>query len=217
MATNEPSLSVNPPIPWRGQTLILPAVIALAVAALIFQPLRNVMRVHLLAAEARRLGGWAEVPSEQAFYPWDTTVVQLRLHDVRVDPADFIRLARLPGFALVSHLDLSGTGLPDSAFVSLEGHPKITYLILSGTGLTNEGLRSIIKVPFLTMLNLSGTAVTDEGLELLIRNRDRLRLGNLNLTGTQVTPGGVRRLSQAFVNLFIKHPSAPNPAIDGQR
>lgn len=219
--TDDPLSAPPARSPLRKWELILLVLVILGivavVAAVIFQPLRDLVRFGHLQEEVRRLGGSAKVPSDQAFSPWDTTVVHVRFHDTHINPADFARLARLPAFALVSALDLSGTGLPDSALAPLEGHPKITALNLSGTGLTDEGLRSIIKIPFVMTLNLSGTVVTDEGLDLLIRHRDHLRLRSLDLNGTEVTPQGVREIWEAFdTMLFIRHFAAPNPAIDRQ-
>lgn len=80
----------------------------------------------------------------------------------------------VPGAGLVSlllplrkqlvQLDLSNTGIGDSAAKVISQCTGLRYLVLSNTKITDRSLASLASLPELRVLNLVGTQVTGEGL-----------------------------------------------------
>ena len=80
----------------------------------------------------------------------------------------------MPGAGLVSlllplrkqlvQLDLSNTGIGDSAAKVISQCTGLRYLVLSNTKITDRSLASLASLPELRVLNLVGTQVTGEGL-----------------------------------------------------
>ncbi len=82
--------------------------------------------------------------------------------------------------------------------------------------ITDRGMESIAKIPWLGNLRLSGIAVTDHGIEKLANRSGSWDLRGLDLTDTNVTAEGVRKLSKAFDFLVINHPAAVHPMSNKQ-
>jgi len=61
-------------------------------------------------------------------------------------------------------LDLSNTGIGDSAVKVISQCAGLRYLVLSNTKITDKSLASLASLPELRVLNLVGTQVTGEGL-----------------------------------------------------
>jgi hypothetical protein len=93
--------------------------------------------------------------------------------------------------------DLSGLTLSDQTFALLKRIGHITELNLSKTNLTDAQMETINDPEFsavILTLDLSNTTITDAGLAKLT---NLPALGDLKLTGTQVTTEGVDRFRQA--------------------
>jgi Leucine Rich repeat len=159
--------------------------------------------IDALHEEARRLGGYAEIPEGGMDLPWGLQIqVILDLAGPAVDDEVFGRLQHMPGFKHVQILSLGGTRITDRSLKLLENDRWILSLNLSRTAVTDRGMESLTKLPSLSGLELSGTDVTDAGLDVLTRSR--LDLRSIDLTGTRVTAEGLRRLTKAFPQIYIK-------------
>jgi hypothetical protein len=158
--------------------------------------------IYRLNEEAHRLGGGAEIP-EGAFVLWGFQIqVVADLNGPNVGDDELARLQRMPGFRHVQALDLGGTRITDRSLEVLEGCPRLFTLDLSRTGVTDKGMESLAKLPYLSGIGLSRTEVTDAGLDALIRSRPDLR--RVDLTRTKVTAEGLRKLREAFPQIYIR-------------
>jgi hypothetical protein len=94
-------------------------------------------------------------------------------------------------------VDLSGITLSDQTLARLKQIGHITELNLSKTNVTDAQMEIINDPEFsavILKLDLSDTGITDAGLAKLTNLH---ALGDLKLTGTQVTAEGVERFRQA--------------------
>ena len=168
--------------------------------------------VERLAEEARRFGGNAKIPTESGSdYSQGTIDVFVNLARSRVGDEEFARLASMPAFRHTRTLDLSDTRITDKSLRLLEHCPNMIGLNVSGTRITDNGLAFLVCVPHLSTISAARTAVTDRGLEALATRSDSWDLRGLDLTDTQVTAEGVRKILKAFEFLRINHPAAVHP------
>jgi len=112
-------------------------------------------------------------------------VRSLRLQKCRVHGA-LAPLALNRSLLLVELSDCDIQG-PDLAFLP-RGVRELR--LIRCNSLTDDGMGELLRLPSLHALNLSGCEITDASLAIL----GRLNLETLDLTGTQVSPKGVRKL-----------------------
>jgi hypothetical protein len=192
--------------------ILVPLAVMILLAALVVPILwfyYERANIDRLNEEMRRLGGYAEIP-EGASDPWRFHIqLIVDLNNTSVGDEQFARLQRVPGFKHVEILGLEWTRITDRSLEVLEGYPGLITLNLSRTGVTDTGMESLAKLPALNSISLSGTTLTDAGLDSLIRNRQYLV--SIDVTRTQVTAEGLRRLRKAFPQVYITPDAPPGP------
>ena len=110
-------------------------------------------------------------------------------------------------------IGMSGLTVTDEMLVRIQKMGNITELDLSKSTITDAQMEHVREIGgrYLNKLDLSHTAVTDAGMEKLIGGMHFL--GNLNLTGTKVTPAAVERFKKTRLDDKTILPMFQKPTI----
>ena len=125
-----------------------------------------------------------------------TQLVTLNLLRLPITGAGLVHLEELTD---LEHLTLSGTAITDADLLHLQKLKNLRRLDLNDTKITDQGLRHLKLLPMLEDIRLYGTEVSDDGLTHLAS----LPLKMLNLNSTNVTPRGVKQISEASPGVSV--------------
>jgi hypothetical protein len=198
------------------RTWLLVGMILLAMLGALVGPkgcwyLRASTQLDQLSAEARRLGGQTYVEEGGIDFQHERIETGLDLNHARIIDDDFARIATLPGFRSVNSLNLTDTPITDRSVGLLRNNMALIALDLSRTKVTDNCLDSLAAIPGLHVLKMSGTSVSDAGLEVLIAKLPPTAACMLDLTDTDVTEEGVRKLSVKFNQWNIIYGPSKSP------
>lgn len=104
-------------------------------------------------------------------------------------------LNNLAGLTNLTHLDIGGPQIGDSALKALAPFQRLTFLGLDQTSITDAGLKEVAQLKNLITLVLTHTKVTDAGLKDVGALKN---LVHLKLHRTQVTDAGVKELQRTL-------------------
>jgi len=132
-----------------------------------------------------------EVANPNALPAGPFHIVEASLHgNVRVQKADFERLAKLPH---LESLSLADTRFADVDLAELQKLESLTRLDLQDTPVTDAGIGYLRSLPNLQSLQLTRTKVSGTALDTL---RSMKSLTDLSLEGTRVTDGDLKHLEK---------------------
>jgi uncharacterized protein (TIGR02996 family) len=128
----------------------------------------------------------------------DTEVSALRglsrLRDLRL-PAGMVEGTGIENFPLLTELRLQDSEADDTGMACLGALPRLQFLDLTSSHITGETLKHLSGAKWLEYLYASYTAIRDEHLPALY---DLKHLHTIDLSGTQVTKKGLKRLREAL-------------------